>query len=226
MLRGGPWVLFRDSQVRWFLCIAGGLSLMITAWIWLNGMAGHWTALRLAFFNTISMMTGTGYSSTNFGAWGSSAMVVLLFAMFVGGCAGSTTCGIKVFRFQMLVAHSRVQLYRLIQPNGVFIPYWNRQPIPDRILEAVLSFFFVYLLCFAVLAIALGMLGLDFMTSVSGAATAISNVGPGLGEVIGPAGNFQSLPVTAKWLLCAGMLLGRLELFTVLVLFTPGFWRS
>lgn len=222
VLRGSPWILFQDSQVRWFFYIAGAMSLATAAWLWAGGLVGSVEALRYAAFNVISVMTGTGYSSTDFGTWGSFATVLLLFAMFVGGCAGSTTCGIKIFRFQMLCEHLRVQLARLVRPNGVFIPYWNRQPVPT----AVLSFFYVYLLCFAGLAMALGALGLDFITSVSGAATAISNVGPGLGPVIGPAGTFQGLPDAAKWLLSAGMLLGRLELFTVLVLLAPGFWRN
>jgi trk system potassium uptake protein TrkH len=112
-----------------------------------------------------------------------------------------------------------------VQPHGIFIPYYNRSPITDEVAMSVMSFFFVYVLVFIALALGLSALGLDFLTALSGAATAISNVGPGLGPVIGPDGTFTTLPDAAKWLLSAGMLLGRLELFTILVLFAPAFWK-
>ena len=126
----------------------------------------------------------------------------------------------------MLYAAANTQIRHLTQPHGVFIPYYNHRPIPDEVIVSVLSFFFVFGLSFAALALGLGMLGLDFLTAISSAATAISNVGPALGPIAGPAGTFQPLPDAAKWLLAAGMLLGRLELFTVLVLFSPSFWRG
>ncbi len=146
--------------------------------------------------------------------------------MFVGGCAGSTTCGLKVFRFQVLYAAAYIQLRRLLQPNGVFIPYYNRKPISEDVLASVMAFFFLFILCWAVLAIGLGFTGLDFLTAASGAASAIANVGPGLGDMIGPASNFADIPIAAKWMLAFGMLLGRLELFTILVLLMPSFWRA
>jgi trk system potassium uptake protein TrkH len=151
---------------------------------------------------------------------------VFFFIMMIGGCAGSTSCGIKVFRFQVLAETLRVRMHRQLQPHGVFVPHFNRQPIADSAIDSVMSFFFLFALSFAVLAVLLASLGLDLMTSLSGAATALANVGPGLGEVIGPAGTFQPLPDQAKWLLSLGMVLGRLELFTVLVLFTRTFWRA
>jgi trk system potassium uptake protein TrkH len=171
-------------------------------------------------------MTGTGYATTDYSLWGSFAVPVFFFIMFIGGCAGSTTCGIKIFRFQVLYAAAYAQVRQLLQPNGVFIPYYNRRPVSDEVIVSVLSFFFVFGLCFAMLAVGLGMLGLDFLTAISSAATAIANVGPALGPVVGPAGTFQSFPDAAKWLLAGGMLLGRLELFTVIVLFTRSFWRG
>ena len=183
-------------------------------------------ALRHSTFNVISVMTGTGYTSDDFGAWGGFVMAIMFVLMFVGGCAGSTTCGIKIFRFQVLYATATTQFKRLLQPHGVFFPYYNNRPIPDSVSASVMAFFFLFIASFSLLAMSLGLLGLDFITAVSGAATAISNVGPGLGDIIGPSGNFKSLPDGAKWLLSAGMLLGRLELFTVLVLLTPAFWRG
>ena len=185
-----------------------------------------WQELRYCTFNAISIITGTGYSTTDYGAWGAFAVTTFFFIMLIGGCAGSTSCGIKVFRFQVLGQALRVRMHRLLQPHGVFIPRFNRQPIADSALDSVMSFFFLFVLCLAVLALLLSALGLDMLTSISGAATALANVGPGLGQVIGPAGTFGPLPDTAKWLLSFGMLLGRLELFTVLVLFTGTFWRA
>ena len=135
-------------------------------------------------------MTGTGYFTADFNHWGGLPLVMLVGLMFVGGCAGSTTCGIKVFRFQVAYEVARVQIARLLQPHGVFLPYFNRRPIADDVAIAVIGFFFAYVLCFIVLALALGVLGLDLLTSLSGAATAISNVGPGIGDVIGPLGNY------------------------------------
>jgi trk system potassium uptake protein TrkH len=146
--------------------------------------------------------------------------------LFVGGCAGSTTCGIKIFRFQVLFEVARVQLRQLLQPNGVFIPYFNKRPIDDSVATSVMGFFYLYALTVCLLAIALAALGLDFTTALSGAASAVSNVGPGLGSAIGPAGTYSHLPDAAKWLLALGMLLGRLELYTVLVLVLPRFWRG
>ncbi len=223
-VRGDAAPMFRDSQVRWFLAIALAAAAGVALWLWLELGEAAADALRLGAFNTVSVLTGTGYSTADFGGWGGFPATLLLCLMFVGGCAGSTTCGIKVFRFQVLYAAARAQARRLLLPHGVFIPYYNRRPIPESVSEAVMGFFFLYIVSFGALAAALAAVGLDLVTALSGAATAISNVGPGLGPTIGPAGYFGSLPESAKWLLSAGMLLGRLELFTVLVLFTPAFW--
>ena len=225
-LRGAPLRLIRDSQVRWFLATV--VIAVLSMWFYLVGdLEGQVfkNFFRVAF-NVVSVITGTGYSTEDYSAWGPFAVSVLFFLMFVGGCAGSTTCGIKIFRFQVLYATAKNQMYRLLQPHGVFIPYYNRRPIPETVTESVMGFFFLYALAFAVIAMGLGLLGLDFLTAASGAATAISNVGPGLGPRIGPAGTFATLPDAAKWLLSFGMLLGRLELFTVLVLLVPSFWRK
>jgi trk system potassium uptake protein TrkH len=183
-------------------------------------------ALRYGAFNVISLMTGRGFSTADFGQWGGFVMALLFMLMFIGGCAGSTTCGVKIFRCQVLYATAKAQLRRLIQPNGVFFAYYNKKPISEQVAQSVMSFFFLFIAVFVLLAVGLGLTGLDFVTSLSGAATAIANVGPGLGEIIGPSGTFAPLPDDAKLLLCAGMLLGRLELFTVLILLAPAFWRG
>ncbi len=218
--------LMRDAQVRGFIVIVASVVIITASWLWLDGGELPGQALRYAAFNVISIITGTGYTTSQFDTWGSFSMPIFLIIMVIGGCAGSTTCGIKIFRFQVLLAATRRQLKHIVRPHGVFIPYYNHRPVSDDVITSVLSFFFLYGLSLAVLAIALGLLGLDFVTAISGATTAISNVGPGMGPIIGPAGNFSTLPDSAKWLLSGGMLLGRLELFTVMVLFTRSFWRG
>lgn len=225
-VRGNVLMLLRDSQVRTFFGIVACAIVVLVIWQVTVDRVSVGTSIRLVAFNLISVITGTGYATTDFGLWGEFSVTVFFFAMFVGGCAGSTTCGLKVFRLQVLYAHTMSQISKLMQPHGVFIPHFNRRPIPAAASESVLSFFFLYIMAFGALAVGLGWMGLDFITAVSGAASAIANVGPGLGPVIGPAGTYASLPDAAKWMLCFGMLLGRLELFTVLVLLTPAFWRN
>jgi trk system potassium uptake protein TrkH len=224
--RGDVMALVRDSQVQWFVGILAVATAIATAWLCVTHGFTVGGALRYAAFNVVSVMTGTGFSTADYGTWGGLALTLMFILMFIGGCAGSTTCGIKIFRIQVLYATARAQLLRLMQPHGIYVAYYNRRPIPDGVRESVMSFFFLFILCFGVLATALAALGLDFVTAISGAATAIANVGPGLGGVIGPAGTFASLSDPAKWFLSAGMLLGRLELFTVLVLLAPSFWRG
>lgn len=226
VIRGDLKPVVSDTQVRWFFSLLAVSILFTALWLYRNDLMEPLQALRYATFNVISVMTGSGFATADFGLWGSFAVAVMFVLMFIGGCAGSTTCGIKIFRLQVLYATANAQIHRLMQPNGVFFPYYNRKPIPDTVATSVMSFFFLFAACFALLAVGLGFTGLDFITAVSGAATAISNVGPGLGEVIGPSGNFATLPDSAKLLLCLGMLLGRLELFTVLILLAPSFWRG
>ena len=146
--------------------------------------------------------------------------------MFIGGCAGSTACGIKIFRLQMLLVFLKNQIKKLISPNSVIIVKYNNQKITDDFMKSVITFIFSFLLIFIVIALMLSLSGLDFLTAISGAASAISNVGPGLGDIIGPDGNYKNIPDISKWILAFGMLLGRLELFAILVLFFPSFWRN
>jgi trk system potassium uptake protein TrkH len=182
--------------------------------------------LRISSFNVVSILSGTGYVTDDFGLWGKFSLIFFLFLMFVGGCAGSTTCGIKIFRLQMLFLFLRNQIKKLIYPNSIFIVKYNNQKISDNFINSVIIFIFSFLFIFLIIAMLLSISGLDFLTSISGAASAISNVGPGLGEMIGPNGNYKSIPDLSKWILSIGMLLGRLELFAVLVLFFPSFWRN
>ena len=224
-MQGKSLALFKDSQVHTFFALIIFFSLLI--WVFERYVDVHQgpDGLRYAVFNVVSIMTGTGYANDDYNAWGTFAAGMFFMIMFISGCSSSTSCGVKVFRFQIMFQVIRQHLSRILYPNGVFVKTYNGRPLADSVSAAVMTFFFLYLVCVTGLAVLLSLTGLDDLTALSGAATAISNVGPGLGEIIGPAGNFKELNPTAKWLLSAGMLIGRLELFTVLVLFLPKFWR-
>lgn len=225
-IRGNLQPLFKDSQVRWFLSILAIATVVTISYLTAQqGMALSESFLP-SLFNVVSIMTGTGFGIGDINAWGGFAVSIFFFLMVVGGCAGSTSCGIKIFRFQVLYAVTKIQISKLLHPNGVFIPHYNGKPMPKDVPSSVMGFFFVYALGFSFLAVALSYTGLDFITSMSGAVTSISNVGPGLGPVIGSSGNFQSLPDSAKWMLCLGMFFGRLEIFAILVMLSPQFWKG
>jgi trk system potassium uptake protein TrkH len=226
LLRGDAGALWRDSQVRRFLVGVAAVSAAVSAWLWLERAVPFWTALRLGTFNVVSIITTTGYATTDYTLWGAPAVILFFVLTFSGGCTGSTTGGIKIFRFEILGMVLKQQMTRLYSPRRVMPLTYNDKPVDTDILLSVTAFIFVYFTTILVIALLLGMFGLDFVTAVSGATTAVCNVGPGLGDVIGPAGSFAPLPDGAKWVLAAGMLMGRLELFTVLVLFNPRFWRS
>lgn len=219
-------VFFKDKQIIGFFLILVGSILIITIQSYVNRSDALILALRDAAFNVTSIITGTGYTTKDFSAWGNFSVFFFLVLMFVGGCSASTTCGIKVFRFQIILSFIDQQVKKIFYPNGVFPIKYNNQNINDQFLTSVLAFVCLYIFIFFILTLLLSLTGLDLITSVSAAATSISNVGPGLGHVIGPDGNFFILSDSAKWLLSLGMLLGRLELLTVLVLFLPAFWRN
>ncbi len=225
-IRGRPGSLFKDSQVQVFLILLFLSIILMAGYLTVSHEEAFMSALRKSAFNITSVMTGTGYATDDYSLWGGFAICYMLFLMVMGGCAGSTTCGIKIFRFQILYTVTVAQIKKLSHPNGVFIPHYNGRPLPQDAIFSVLSFFFVFALCFVSAAIALSFIGLDFLTALSSAATAISNLGPALGNITGPSGTFASIPDSAKWILSFCMLLGRLELFTVLVMFSPHFWKS
>ena len=182
--------------------------------------------LRISTFNVVSILSGTGYVTADFSSWGKFPLIFFLFLMFVGGCAGSTTCGIKIFRIQILYLFILNQLKKIIYPKGIFVIKYDQGSVDDKFIASIISFIYFYFVIFFILAALLSLTGLDFITAISGAATSISNVGPGLGPIIGPNGDFSSLPDISKWILTVGMILGRLELFAILVLFLPSFWRN
>lgn len=222
-VRGNIVPLSKDTQVRWFLGIIVLATGLVTTYLILHEGLDVTEALRRTLFNIVSVITGTGYANGDYNTWGSFAVSIFFFVMLIGGCAGSTSCGIKIFRFQVLFAVTTTQIKRLLYPNGVFIPHYNGKTIPPDVPLSVMGFFFMYMFTCAIVAIALSFVGMDFLEAMSGAVTAVSNVGPGLGE-IGPNGNFKHLTDSAKWILSLAMLVGRLEIFTVLVLISPKFW--
>jgi len=223
-LNGNRRIFFSDIQIRTFLKIILISILILSIYLFLDKSSE--LNFRTVLFNVISILTGTGYVNAQFDNWGGFPLIIFIGLMFIGGCAGSTTCGIKIFRFQILYSFVLNQLKKIIYPKGVFVLKYNQSPVDDKFTASIISFIYMYLVIFFVITALLSLTGLDFITSISGAATSISNVGPGLGSTIGPNGNFSSLPDISKWILSFGMILGRLELFAILVLFLPSFWRN
>jgi trk system potassium uptake protein TrkH len=225
--QGNRKIFFNDVQIKGLIyLLIISTAIMFVYLLFINFESSLIDKIRISSFNVISILSGTGYVTDDFGLWGKFSLVFFLFLMFIGGCAGSTACGIKIFRLQMLLIFLKDQIKKLIYPNSVIITKYNNQKISDDFIKSVIIFIFTFLFIFLIIAMLLSISGLDFITSISGAASSISNVGPGLGDMIGPNGNYKALPDLSKWILTAGMLLGRLELFAVLVLFFPSFWRN
>jgi trk system potassium uptake protein TrkH len=216
----------RDTQLRVYFLLVLVCTLALMGWRLASGDFPLEQAFRDSLFSVVSIVTTTGFVTADYSTWGDFPIVLFFFLTFVGGCTGSTSGGVKIFRYQILYQMAIGQLRRLTHPNAVLVPRFNDREVSREVINSVAGFVFLYFFCFALLTVGLALFGLDLTTALSGAATAIGNVGPGLGDTIGPSGNFKPLPDGAKWLLSFGMLLGRLELLTLLVLLTPGFWRS
>ena len=225
-VRGKPAELLNSSQVRLYLTLLLVCTVPVTGWLALSQGASLPRSLRMAAFSVVSIMTGTGFVSGDYTLWGPFPIGLLFVLTFVGGCAGSTARGITIFRFQVLFASAHVMLSRLVHPHKVVVPRYDGERLSDDVILSVLIFFCLFMVLFAILTLALVATGLDFVTAISSAATSVSNVGPGLGPTVGPSGTFQDLSDSAKWLLIFGMLMGRLEVFSVLVIFLPMFWRN
>ena len=226
-IKGNRKIFFTDVQIKGFVYLVVISIIIMFLYLFLNNTEFSFLDnLRISSFNVLSILSGTGYVTDDFGLWGEFPLIFFLFLMFIGGCAGSTTCGIKIFRLQILFIFIGNHLKKLVYPNSVFIINYNKQKVEDTFVNSVIIFIFSYLLLFLIISILLSISGLDFLSAISGAATSISNVGPGLGDMIGPNGNFSQVSDISKWILSFSMLLGRLEIFAVLVLFLPSFWRS
>ena len=226
-VKGDQKIFFKDVQIKGLIYIFIVSILLMFLYLLLSNKEYSFAEnLRISTFNVVSILSGTGYVTSDFSLWGKFPLIFFLFLMFIGGCAGSTTCGIKIFRFQILGLFILNQIKKLIYPHGIFPMKYNNEKISNPFIYSIMTFIFLYFFIFFILAALLSLDGLDFVTALSGSASAISNVGPGLGDVIGPNGNFSDLPNFSKLSLSLGMLLGRLELFAVLVLFFPSFWKN
>ena len=226
-VKGNKKIFLQDKQIKGLIYILIISVLFMFLYLMLNNKEYSFLDnLRISAFNVVSILSGTGYVTSDFSSWGKFPLIFFLFLMFIGGCAGSTTCGIKIFRFQILGHFIVNQIKKLVYPHGIFLIKYNNEKISNTFIYSIITFIFLYFFIFFILAALLSIDGLDFITAISGSASAISNVGPGLGDIIGPEGNFSNLPDFSKLSLSLGMLLGRLELFAVLVLFFPAFWKS
>ena len=223
-LNGNKKIFFSDIQIKTFLKIILLSIIVLSFYLVLNDTDN--LNFRSILFNVISILTGTGYVNAQYDNWGGFPLALFIGLMFIGGCAGSTTCGVKIFRIQILYSFIKNQIKKIIYPKGVFILKYNQNPVDNKFIASIISFIYMYFIIFFIITALLSLSGLDFITSISGAATSISNVGPGLGPIIGPNGDFSSLPNISKWILSFGMILGRLELFAILVLFLPSFWKN
>ncbi len=225
MLRGKPLAFWRDSECRFFLGLTALLTAAVTVEIWWHAVyetVGE--AFRYGAFQVISILTTTGYATANYEEWPAMSQVILLICMFLGASAGSTGGGMKCLRIMLCLKFCYKELFQLIHPRGVMRLKIAGKPIPEDVMRSVLGFLSLYVLLFAVSAVILAGMGVDFVTAFGAVAATIGNIGPGFGTV-GPVENFAMIPEAGKWLLIWCMLLGRLEIYTIIVLLVPEFWR-
>ena len=225
-LSGNRKIVFKDEQIKLFFKLIFFSILILFIYLAIVNKSIFEIQLRAIIFNVVSILTGTGYVTKEFDQWGNFPLIFFLLLMFIGGCAGSTTCGIKVFRVHMLYFFLKNQLLKIIYPRAIINLKYNNDIVQDKLIASIISFIYLYITIFFVISALLTLTGLNFITAISGAASSISNVGPGLGNEIGPNSNYASLPAVSKWILSAGMILGRLEIFAILVIFLPSFWRN
>ena len=225
-LSGNKRIIFKDEQIKLFFKLIFFSIFILFIYLAIVNKSIFEIQLRAIIFNVVSILTGTGYVTKEFDQWGNFPLIFFLLLMFIGGCAGSTTCGIKVFRVHMLYFFLKNQLLKIIYPRAIINLKYNNDIVQDKLIASIISFIYLYIIIFFVISALLTLTGLNFITSISGAASSISNVGPGLGNEIGPNSNYANLPAVSKWILSTGMILGRLEIFAILVIFLPSFWRN
>lgn len=226
LIAGSARPFWRDTQIHAYLAVIFGLTLCFAIYRLIVNEDHFEHSFREGIFNVTSIISGTGYASVDYQLWGAFPAVAFFFIGLIGGCAGSTACSVKIFRYQLLFASMRAQIRRIHSPNGVFTPRYQGRPVSEDVLSSVMAFFSFFIVTLGITSVLLAATGLDLVTAISGAATALACVGPGLGDIIGPSGNFASLNDPAKWVLALAMLVGRLEVMSVFALFTIRFWRS
>ena len=225
-ISGNKKIIFKDEQIKLFFKMIIISVFILFVYLAIVNQNIFEISIRSIIFNVVSILTGTGYVTKEFDQWGNFPLIFFLILMFIGGCAGSTTCGIKIFRVHILYYFVKNQLLKVIYPRAIINLRYNNSNVDDKLIASIVSFVYLYILIFFVLASLLTLTGLDFTTSISGAASSLSNVGPGLGNEIGPNSNYSNLPEQSKWLLSLGMIMGRLEIFAILIVFLPSFWRK
>jgi trk system potassium uptake protein TrkH len=223
-LTGNLWTFYRNSEVRFYWATLGGAMLLVTLVLWVQVYDTLPTAFRYASFQVTSIMTTTGYTTADFEQWPSFVQYTLVLLMFIGGSAGSTGGGLKCVRILLLLKQSRRELSRLIHPHGVIPVRLEGKVVSEEVIQSIWGFFFLFMLVFVLASVTMSLLGLDIITAFVSVAATINNIGPGLG-VVGPMDNYISIPLIGKWILIFCMLIGRLELYTVIVLVLPEFWK-
>ncbi|WP_196158822.1 TrkH family potassium uptake protein [Reinekea sp. G2M2-21] len=219
-------LVFKDSQVQLFFKVVAISTLSITLFrFWQHEDQLSFAVFTHTAFNVVSIVTTTGFATEDYTLWGSFPLVVFAFLMFSGACSGSTSGGIKLFRFQLLSLTMREGMFKSLHPSGLYPRRYNDRPVSEGVLSASLAYVFMVLISLMVFSVALSLTGLDPVTSLTSTITALMNVGPGFGDIIGPAGNFTTLGETAKLLLCLAMLMGRLEFLALLIFLSPRFWK-
>lgn len=225
LLRGNVRQFFRDPELRVYLCVVAALVLLVFADIYGTIYSSIADALRFAAFQVVSIITTTGFATGDYEKWPPLSQMLLFFCMFAGGMAGSTAGGIKIVRIILLVKHCYQEIFRIIHPHAVSVVKLGNTPVSQTIMRSIWGFFFLFVGIFIVGSIALAALGMDMISALSAMATCLGNVGPGFGS-IGPMDNYALVPPVGKWILIFTMLLGRLEIYTIIVLLMPAFWRK
>ena len=217
--------LWKDAQIQGFALLVTVCSLSLSAYLVMSDQFSWADAIRLSVFNVVSVVTTTGFGLDDFLTWGDFSLVIFTGLLFTGACSGSTSGGMKIFRFQIAFSLLKRHLMLLMHPHALFTQKYNNRKVSDEILRSLVAFVIAYMMTIAVSTLLLTLFGSNAPIALSASITAVSNVGPGLVESIGPSGNFAALPDPSKWVLSIGMLMGRLEILTVAVMLTRHFWR-
>ncbi len=225
LLRGKPLCFWRDSECRFYLGLLLVLISIVSIDIYGNVYDGVGESLRFGAFQVVSILTTTGFATADYGQWPAMSQLILLLCMFIGASSGSTGGGIKCLRVMLLFKYCYRELLSLVHPKSVAHIKIGGKSVPDEIVRSVMGFLALYIGLFAICSILLAGLGVDFVTSLGAVAASMGNIGPGFG-LVGPVGNYAAIPTLGKWLLAWCMLLGRLEIYTVIIFFTPAFWRK
>ncbi len=217
---------FKDQQIKGFLIAILTIVMVVTAYLVIKNGFSIGQSLRYASFTVVSIITGTGYVLTDYTTWGTSIVMLLFIITFSGGCSGGTSCGIKIFRFQILTSFTLAKLKQNNIHKSVITPYYNKRPLNDNIVNSVVVYFYFFIVTFIAISFVLTFFGLDIITATSATATSLANVGPGFGDVIGPSGNFSSLQSSVKIILIFAMIIGRLEIIGLYMMIYKSFWQN